>query len=145
MLLTVTAFADSEKKVTMHELPAAVQQAIAQQSKGATVRGLSREIENGKMTYEAELTVNNHGKDISFDAAGKIVGVEEEVPLASVPQGARAAIQKAVGAGKLQKVEAVTENGVTAYEATIVRPGKSSERAGKSSETTFSADGARAK
>lgn len=35
--------------------------------------------------------------------------MEEAVPLASVPDPARAAIQKTVGTGKLQKVELVKE------------------------------------
>ena len=35
-----------------------------------------------------ELTVNGHGKDLTFDGAGKMVGVEEEVPPGE-PGGAR--------------------------------------------------------
>ncbi len=47
--------------------------------------------------------------------------------LASIPAPARAAIQKAVGTGKLNKVESVTEKGTTNYEAAITRGGKNSE------------------
>jgi uncharacterized membrane protein YkoI len=127
LLIPVAVAAGSEKKVAMRDLPVVVQQAVREQSKGATIRGLTMEVENGKTEYEAELTVNGHGKDISFDAAGRIVSVEEEVPLASLPEAARGAIQKAVGTGKLRKVESVTENGTAFYEATIRKAGKSSE------------------
>jgi uncharacterized membrane protein YkoI len=127
LLIPTSHAAAAEKRIQMKDLPIAVQQAIKEQSKGATILGLTKEVENGKTEYEAELTVNGHGKDISFDAEGRIVSVEEEVPLASLPEGARAAIQKAVGIGKLQKGESVTENGTSFYEATIRKAGKSSE------------------
>jgi uncharacterized membrane protein YkoI len=127
MLLIPTGHAAAERRIRMRNLPIAVQQAVKDQSKGATIRGLTKEVENGKTEYEAELTVNGHGKDISFDAEGRIVSVEEEVPLASLPEAARGAIQKAAGTGKLQKVESVTENGTSFYEATIRTAGKSSE------------------
>jgi uncharacterized membrane protein YkoI len=119
--------AAAEKKIQMKDLPAAVQRAVQEQSKGATLRGLTKEVENGKTEYEAELTVNGHGKDVAFDSAGKVTSVEEEVPLASIPEAARAALQKAAGAGKVNKVELVTENEKSFYEAAIRKDGKSTE------------------
>jgi uncharacterized membrane protein YkoI len=127
ILLSASAIIAAEKKVQMKDLPAAVQRAVQEQSKGATLRGLTKEVENGKTEYEAALTVNGHNKDISFDAAGKIISIEEEVPLASIPEAARGAIQKAAGAGKVQNVEQVNENGKVFYEAHILKGGKSSE------------------
>lgn len=126
-LLSFASFA-AESKVKMENLPPAVQQAVkAEESKGAKLVGLGKEVENGKTIYEAELKVDGHNKDVSFDTAGKVVSVEEEVTLASLPEPARAAIQKAVGTGKLQKVESVQENGTTFYEAAIKKGLKSSE------------------
>lgn len=129
LLLTfgASAAAAKEKKIQMKDLPAAVQRAVQDQSKGATLRGLTQEVENGKTEYEAQLTVNGHGRDISFDAAGKVTSVEEEVPLASIPEAARAAIQKAADAGKVEKIELVNENGKTFYEVALRKNGKSSE------------------
>ena len=43
-----------EKKVTKADLPTAVQKTIDAQSQGATVRGFSTEVENGKRVYEAQ-------------------------------------------------------------------------------------------
>jgi uncharacterized membrane protein YkoI len=116
-----------ETKVKMESLPPAVQAAVKQQSAGATIKGLTKETEKGKIIYEAELTVNGHGKDISFDSAGKVVSIEEEVAIDSIPAAARDAINKAVGTGKLTRVEQVTENGKTSYEAAIKRGIKTSE------------------
>ena len=124
-LLMIAAAA--EKKIKMQEMPAAVQQAVKDQSKGAVIRGFAQKVENGKTLYEMELTVNGHATDVTFDGMGKVVSVEEEVPLESIAGPAREAIQKAVGKGKLQKVESVTENGNSFYEASIRKAGKSSE------------------
>src|SRR5215469_16562744 len=126
ILLPCTAAIAAEVKVKMSDLPSAVQTAVKQQSKGATIRGFSKETEKGKTEYEAELTLNGRNRDVSFDAAGNVISVEEEVPLPSVPDAVRAAIQKAAAGGSLGKVEQVKENGKLFYEATIRKEGKSS-------------------
>ena len=126
ILLPCTAAIAAEVKVKMSDLPSAVQNA-EQQSKGATIRGFSKETEKGKTEYEAELTLNGRNRDVSFDAAGNVISVEEEVPISSVPDAARAALQKAAAAGSLGKVEQVKENGKLFNEATIRKGGKSSE------------------
>ena len=119
--------AASEKAITMKDLPAAVQRTVQEQSKGAIIRGLSTEVEHGKTIYEVELTVNGHGKDVSMDATGAVIEVEEEVALDSIPAAARAAIEKAAGSGQVRKVERVTGGTQVAYEAHLRKEGKRSE------------------
>jgi uncharacterized membrane protein YkoI len=126
-LIGTAAAQDTEVKVKMRDLPPAVQKAVREQSKGAVLRGLAKEVEKGVTLYEAELKVNGRTRDVSFDTDGKVVSVEEEVPLGSIPPGAQAAIRKSVGAGKLQLVEAVTSGGTVYYEAHIKSGGKTSE------------------
>ncbi len=118
---------DKEQKIKMKDLPAAVQQAIKEQSKGTVARGLSTEMDNGQRVYEAEIKVDGHSRDITFDANGHIVSVEEETTLEKIPAAARLAIQKAAGKGKIGEVETVTAGGVTAYEAQLKIDGKKSE------------------
>jgi uncharacterized membrane protein YkoI len=125
--ITAQDAGSKEQKVTLEQLPAAVQTAVKEQSKGATVKGFAIENENGKKLYEAELTVNGHAKDISFDARGAIVSVEEETTLDKIPAPARAALEKAAGQGKIVIVEVVTEGGKTSYEAQINTGKKTSE------------------
>jgi uncharacterized membrane protein YkoI len=116
----------SERKITMKDLPPAVQQAIKEQ-KDATVRGLAKEVDKGRTLYEAELTVNGHSKDIMFDEQGRMVSVEEESTLAQIPPAARTAIEKAAGNGKVSAVEKLTEGGNVFYEAQVTKGGKTSE------------------
>jgi uncharacterized membrane protein YkoI len=117
-----------EIKVKMQDLPAAVRKTVQEQTRGASLRGLSREVENGKTYYEAALKVGGHGKDVLMDESGAVVEVEEEVPLSTLPPAAREAVQKASAGGKLVKLESITkDNTLAAYEAAIKKKGKTSE------------------
>ena len=128
----------AERPVQMKDLPAPVQKTVQEQSQGAELKGLSREVEKGRTYYEAETKVNGKSRDGLIDSAGAVVEVEEEIALEAVPQAARAAIERYAGGGKILLVESVTKNGTVRYEATI-RKGL------KKSEVLFSADGVRAK
>jgi hypothetical protein len=117
-----------EKKIQRSDLPPAVQKTVDEQSKGATVKGFSTEVEDGKKIYEVELTVNGRGKDISMDAQGHVLEIEEEVALESLPSAAKDGLTKAAGKGTIQKVEALTKNGkLVAYEAQLKTGKKDSE------------------
>ncbi len=127
-LVSVSAYCeDTETKVKMKDLPPAVQRAVAEQSKGATLKGLAKEVEDGKTFYEAELKVNGRTRDVSFDETGKVVSVEQEIPIDSIPAAAREAIKKQAGAGKIKLVEQVTKGSLVYYEAHVKTGGKESE------------------
>lgn len=115
-----------EVRVKMSDLPPAVQSAVKAQSKGATVRGFTKETEKGKTNYEVEMTVNGYSKDVSMDENGQIIEVEEQVALDNIPEAARHAIEKGAGGGKVLKVEAVSDSRgpVKAYEAQVRKAGK---------------------
>ena len=117
-----------EKKIKKSDMPAAVQKTADEQSKGATVKGYSTEVEDGKTIYEVELTVNGHSKDVSMSPEGAVVEVEEEVALDSLPAEVRDGLKKKAGAGKITKVETLTKQGkLVAYEAHVNTNGKKSE------------------
>jgi uncharacterized membrane protein YkoI len=129
MVFSTGTFAqDSEKPVKMRDLPQAVQQTVKEQSRGASVRGLSKEVEGGNTFYEVELRINGHTKDVLIDPSGAVVEIEEEVALASVPPLVKAGIDKHSGGGKIVLVESITKNGsIVAYEAHVKTGRKYSE------------------
>ena len=99
-----------------------------EQSKGVKIRGLSREVKQGKTYYEAELTVNGHNKDVLMDPFGAIVKIEEEVALNSLPPAVRTGIEKQAGHGKILTVETIAKNNaIVDYEAAVESAGKKSE------------------
>lgn len=117
--LNSQAHAD-EKPVRMKNLPKAVQQTVKQQSKGAKIRGLSMETENGNVYYEVELRINGHSKDVLIDQTGAVVEVEEETSFDSLPQAVKAGIESHAEGGRIVFVESITRNAtIVAYEAQI--------------------------
>ena len=129
LCFSMVAFAqDSETKINQSELPAAVRQTVQAETKGATIRGFSEEIEKGQTYYEAELSVNGHSKDVLMDSNGKVVEVEEEVAPNSLPQSVLQGLKAKAGAGAISKVESLTKNGkLVAYEAKVRNGSKKSE------------------
>jgi hypothetical protein len=113
-----------ERKINRSQLPPAVEQTVARESEGATIKGLATEVEHGQKFYEASLVVNGHPKDILMDRQGNIVEVEEQVAMDSLPTDVQAALRKAAGTGTIAVIESLTKNGqLVAYEA-HVRHGK---------------------
>ena len=126
---------DLQQEVAVEALPAAVRKTVQGQTRGATLLSVSKEIENGIVRYEVESRVQGRSRNILIDSAGKVVEIEEQVTLDSLPAAARARIQKETGQGKVVGVESVTASGKAAiYEAII-------EVAGKRSEIRVAADG----
>ena len=118
---SITCFAQgTEKKIAQSELPAPVQHTVQRETERATLRGFSKEVEEGHTYYEVEPTVNGHSKDVLMDANGNVVEVEEVVTLKSLPQPVQEGLRLKPGAGTITKVESLTKNGqLVAYEAKV--------------------------
>ena len=132
--LCATAFA-AETKVKIEDLPAPVQNTIKEQTKDVTLVGVTKEKEGGKIVYELETTANGKARDLTMDATGAIISVEQEVDLEAVPAAAQAAIQKKAAGGKITKVETVTKGSVLYYETAYT------SKSGKKAEYSVNADG----
>lgn len=126
--LMATSAKGQEEKIKRSDLPPAVQKTVVAQSQGAVVRGFSKEKEKGQTYYEAEMTVNGHGKDVLMDESGAIVEVEEQVVLDSLPAAVKEGLEAKAGKGKIVKVESITKHDkLVAYEAQVTTAGKKSE------------------
>ncbi|MFN0087775.1 MAG: hypothetical protein ACKVX9_20455 [Blastocatellia bacterium] len=127
-LIFASTAMSQEKAVRMKDLPPAVQATVKEQSKGARLRGLGMEVNEGKTFYEASLIVAGHGKDVLIDGGGNVVEVEEQVALNSLPPAVKAEILKQAGRGRIVIVESVTKNGALEfYEAHIKSGGRLKE------------------
>jgi uncharacterized membrane protein YkoI len=127
LMLAGSTFAQ-EKKIKRSELPAKVEKTVVEQSKGATIRGFNEEKENGKTTYEVELLVNGHSKDMGMAANGAVIEIEEQVDIESLSADVRTALRAKAGKGKITKIESITKKDkLVAYEAQVVTSGKKSE------------------
>lgn len=131
--ICAAAFA-AETAVKLKDLPPAVQKTVAEQTKGARIKGVSKEVEKGKTMYEVETMVNGKSRDLTIEASGSLVSVEEPVAIDSIPPAAKAALEKLAVGGKIKGVESVTKGQTITYEAVIVK-------GLKQSEVTVAADG----
>ena len=128
LLFVLPSISAREKRIKRSDLPPAVEKSVVENSRGATIRGLSQEREHGRTFYEAELIVNGHSKDVSMDKTGAVVEIDEQVAIDALPPPVRAELQAKAGRGKLLKVESQTKNGtVVAYEAQVLTKGKKAE------------------
>jgi uncharacterized membrane protein YkoI len=127
-LFIAGACSAQEKRIKRSDLPPAVEKTVAEVSKGATVRGFNEEKENGKVTYEVEMVVNGHSKDVQIDPNGMVTEVEEEVAMNLLPSEVKAGLIAKAGTGKILKVESLTKKEkLVAYEAKVETAGKKSE------------------
>jgi hypothetical protein len=120
------AFA-AETSVKMKDLPPAVQKTVMEQTNGAQIKGISKEVEKGKTIYEVETTVNGKARDLAFDESGALLAVEEPVMIDAIPAAAKRALEKLATGGKIKSVESVTKGQTVTYEAVIVKGLKKSE------------------
>jgi hypothetical protein len=108
---------------------------------GAAVRGCVKDVSRGKTTYEVETLKDGRGKDITFDATGAVLEVEQQIDETSLPQSVAASLRKAYNGGKLGKIESLTRGGVlVSYEAVITRDGKRWEAAFRPDGAAMKAD-----
>lgn len=122
----------ADQKITLQNLPPAVKATVDAESKGATVKGISSEKENGKTVYELETLLNGRTRDLMIDAAGKVYLVEEQLDIDKAPPAVKAALE---AKGKVVTLESVMENGKTRYE------GQVQTKAGKKVAFEVDADG----
>jgi uncharacterized membrane protein YkoI len=118
----------AEKKISQSELPAVVQKTAQEQSKGTTIKGYSKDTENGQLEYEIEMTVDGHSKDVSIAPDGRVLEVEEQVQLNSLPANVQLALKTKAGKGEITKVESIVKSGkLVAYEARVKADGEHRE------------------
>src|ERR1700752_4834067 len=88
------AGAASAKGLQLKDLPAPVQKTVQDTLKGGEIKNISKEVEKGVTQYEVESMLNGGHRDFNVDSKGKLIVVEEEVALDSIPAAAKAAIEK---------------------------------------------------
>jgi len=127
------------KTLALKDLPADVQKTVQAELKGGEIRNIGKETEHGIVQYEVETLLNGKHRDFNVDSKGKLLVVEEETVIDSIPALAKAAILKKVGPGKLTMVELFIRGGETKYEAAYT------SKDGKKHEMLVKADGSETK
>lgn len=118
----------AETKIERSQLPAAVEKTVQQETQGATIKGFSKERENGVEQYEVETVVDGHTRDMDIAKDGTVLEVEEEVAMSTLPSSVQSSIQARANGAQVTKVESMKKKGkLVAYEASTVKNGKKGE------------------
>jgi hypothetical protein len=140
LLATAALAGAAARKLELKDLPPAVQKTVTDNLKGADIKTIGKEKEDGVEQFEVETLLNGKHRDFNVDIKGKLLVVEEETTIDAVPAAAKAAILKKVGAGTLRTVETFTKTGgETMFEAAYTT------KAGRKMEVLVKADGTETK
>ena len=128
-----------EVRVSLTELSPPARVTLEKMTTGGTIDRIDREVERGKVVYDAEATVG--GKHVEYliaDSNGELLGTENEIEFSQLPEAVRAAAIKYFGGAAGLKAMKGVEYGETHYE--IEGP-----KNGKTAEVTFDPLGKRGK
>jgi len=117
-----TSASAREKAVKRSELPPEVERTVAEQTRRATIHGISVETEDGRTVYEVAMTIDGHERDILIDTNGLVLEIEDEVAFDGLPEAVKTGLRKKAGTRAIVRVESLTKNGaLVAYEAIVKR------------------------
>ena len=68
------------KRSRSRSLPAAVKKAIKKKFREAEIEKATKEVEDGKTTYEVLLEIGDRPVEVAFKADGTILEIEKEIP-----------------------------------------------------------------
>lgn len=102
-----------------NSLPAAVRDTAEAHMKSALPVSINSVKGEQGWDYQINTRLNGKYHDLVIDENGKLLAVKDEADLSSIPQAARAAIEKQAGASKLVTLEKVTQGQQVGYNAVI--------------------------
>ena len=108
------------------QLPAPVTAAFKKAYPAATIRGTSKETENGKTVYEVESVENGKARDLIYAADGAVMELEEEMNPADLPAPVTAALKKLYPKATVAVAERQTRGAMVQYELQIKGAAKKS-------------------
>ena len=106
-----------EVKLKKAQVPRAVIAAFQSAYPQATMRGFSREKENGKVYYEVESVDGQTTRDVLYNPDGTVAEIEEGIALGDLPAAAVEALRAKHPGAIVTKAEKITRGDITEYEA----------------------------
>jgi hypothetical protein len=118
LVLATLGFADGPS-LKLENLPPSVQTAVRAQTTNATILNISAVKVSSGTGYEVEMIIDGKTRDVEFDANGKVLEIEEDVDLSSIPAAAKNTIQAQTGKATFVKVGKVTKGSAITYVAVL--------------------------
>lgn len=109
LLATTGVVARAEDKLKLGDLPKPVQDAVKAKYPKAEVLNASKEVADGKTSYEVYMKNEGKGLDVTFSSAGEVEVVEQEIDAKDLPKPVRAAVDKKYPKVTFAKVEEISK------------------------------------
>ena len=113
-----------EKKLKPADVPTAVSAALSKKYPAARVTSWTKEVEDGKTTYEASVTDHAAKRDVVFDEGGSLQAVEQAIPISELPVEVKTAVAGKYPEAVLRKAERITKEGEIQYEVDLSKATK---------------------
>ena len=139
-LTCVSASANGDE-IKLSDCPAAVQKTFQREANGAKIEEVDEEINDGRTTYEADVTIDGKEYVITVTADGILLeksleeeddhdgqeGEEVEVKLADCPEAVQATLKREANGEDIEVVDKETKDGKAIYEVDVKIDGKNYE------------------
>ncbi len=98
------------------QLPPEILAAFQKSYPNATIKGASKETEDGKTVWEVESTDKGLGRDLIYALDGTVLVIEEEMTASSLPAAVTAALKAEYPGASIARAEQVTMGETVQYE-----------------------------
>lgn len=105
-----------EQSVKKNNVPKPILEAFQKAYPKATIKGFSKETDQGKLIYEVESIEGRVSRDISYTADGTVITIEERLPVDELPSAVKSSLAKEFPKVKVSKAEKITKGSTTQYE-----------------------------
>src|SRR5450432_3197688 len=102
---------DKEVKITMDQVPAAVQQAVKAYASPAEIKGIEDSDVDGTKVIEFDIEKNGKVSEVAFKPDGQLFSTEEVVAMTDLPAAVQTAINEKSAGAKISAPEKVVMNG----------------------------------
>ncbi len=115
---------DQEMEIALSDAPEPVQKTIKEHAGKGDIEKVTRIIADKESAYEVEVADDQRSFTITVAGDGKLVSVEEEIPLGQAPAPVQKAITEQLGGGKLGSITKSVAGQKTAYDVEATKDGK---------------------
>jgi hypothetical protein len=119
-LVTITSPAQ-EQAIRKKDVPKPILDAFQKSYPNSTIRGYSKETEQGTVVYEIESVDGKVHRDVTYATDGSLVSVEESLTFADLPEPVRNTLAKEYPKAKVSTCEKVMKGSMTRFEVLIAR------------------------
>ena len=96
-----------EENIPLDKLPKAVVEAVKKRFPKAEMKEASKEVEDGKTTYEVTVVDDKQNIDVTLTPEGALVSIEKEIAVKDLPKVIADAVMAKYPKGKMTKAEEV--------------------------------------